>query len=39
MGIQRYELGFASAISVMVLLTTLAMTAVVWKITGFGREN
>lgn len=39
MGIQRYELGFASAISVMVLLTTLAMTAVVWKFTGFGREN
>lgn len=39
MGIQRYELGFASAISVLVLLTTLAMTAVVWKITGFGRES
>lgn len=39
MGIQRYELGYASAISVMVLLTTLALTAIVWKITGFGRDN
>jgi putative aldouronate transport system permease protein len=39
MGIQRYELGFASAISVMVLLTTLGMTAIVWKITGFGRDD
>ena len=32
MGIQRYELGLASAISVMVLLATLVMTAVVWKL-------
>jgi len=39
MGIQRYELGFASAISVMVLLTTLGMTAIVWKVTGFGRDD
>jgi putative aldouronate transport system permease protein len=39
MGIQRYELGLASAISVMVLLATLVMTAVVWKVTGFGRED
>jgi putative aldouronate transport system permease protein len=39
MGILRYELGFASAISVMVLATTLVMTAIVWKITGFGRDN
>ena len=39
MGILRYELGFASAISVMVLGSTLVMTAIVWKITGFGRDN
>lgn len=39
MGIQRYELGFASAISVLVLITTLIMTAIVWRITGFGRDN
>lgn len=39
MGIQRYELGFASAISVMVLLTTLLLTAIVWRVTGFGRDN
>lgn len=38
-GIQKYQLGFASAISVLVLLATLAMTAVVWKITGFGQED
>lgn len=38
-GIQQYELGFASAVSVMVLLTTLAMTAVVWRVTGFGRAD
>jgi putative aldouronate transport system permease protein len=37
-GIQKYEVGFASAISVLVLLATLLLTAVVWKITGFGRE-
>jgi putative aldouronate transport system permease protein len=39
MGIQRYELGFASAISVMVLLTTLLLTAIVWRVTGFGRDD
>lgn len=39
MGIQQYELGYASAISVMVLVTTLVITAIVWKITGFGRDN
>ncbi|MGC4108217.1 MAG: ABC transporter permease subunit [Thermomicrobiales bacterium] len=38
-GILKYKIGFASAISVMVLLATLAMTAVVWKITGFGQED
>ena len=38
-GILRYELGFASAISVMVLVTTLVMTAIVWKLTGFGQEE
>ena len=39
MGIQRYQIGFSSAISVLVLLTTLFMTAIVWRITGFGRDN
>lgn len=39
MGIQRYELGFASAISVMVLLTTLILTAIVWRVTGFGKDS
>lgn len=38
-GIQQYQLGFASAISVMVLLTTLFMTAIVWRVTGFGRVD
>ena len=38
-GILQYELGYASAISVMVLLTTLVMTAIVWKVTGFGRDD
>jgi putative aldouronate transport system permease protein len=39
LGIQQYELGLASAISVMVLLATLAMTAIVWRITGFGKVD
>lgn len=39
MGIQRYQLGFSSAISVLVLIATLIMTAIVWRITGFGREG
>lgn len=39
LGIQQYELGIASAISVIVLLATLLMTAVVWRITGFGRTD
>jgi putative aldouronate transport system permease protein len=38
-GIQKYEVGYASAVSVMVLLTTLALTAIVWKVTRFGRED
>lgn len=38
-GILRYELGFASAISVMVLIATLVLTAIVWRVTGFGREG
>lgn len=38
-GIQQYDVGYASAISVMVLLATLALTAVVWRVTGFGREG
>ncbi len=39
MGILRYEVGYASAISVLVLITTLGLTAVVWKLTGFGRDS
>ena len=39
MGIQKHEIGFASAISVMVLVTTLLMTAIVWRLTGFGQEG
>ena len=39
LGIQQYELGIASAISVIVLLATLLMTAVVWRITGFGKVD
>jgi len=38
-GIQKYEVGFASAVSVLVLLATLGLTAIVWKVTGFGRED
>jgi putative aldouronate transport system permease protein len=38
-GILQYELGYASAISVMVLVATLVMTAIVWKVTGFGRDE
>lgn len=38
MGIQQYEVGYASAVSVMVLVATLVLTAVVWRVTGFGRE-
>ena len=39
MGIQRYEIGFSSAISVLVLGATLIMTAIVWRVTGFGRDS
>ena len=39
MGIQRYQIGFSSAISVLVLLATLFMTAIVWRVTGFGRDT
>lgn len=39
MGIQQYKLGFSSAISVLVLIATLGMTAVVWSVTGFGRDQ
>ena len=38
-GIQRYEVGFASAVSVLVLLATLLLTAVVWRVTRFGQEG
>lgn len=39
LGIQKHELGIASAISVMVLGATLVLTAVVWPIIGFGKED
>jgi len=39
MGIQQYEVGYASAVSMMVLIATLLMTAVVWWAIGFGRED
>lgn len=39
LGIQQYELGLASAISVMVLLATLLLTAIVWRVTGFGKVD
>ena len=39
MGIQRYEVGYASAVSVLVLVTTLLLTAIVWRVTGFGRDS
>lgn len=38
-GIQQYEVGYASAVSVMVLVVTLLLTAIVWRVTGFGRES
>ena len=38
-GIQQYEVGYASAVSMMVLIATLLMTALVWKFIGFGRED
>jgi putative aldouronate transport system permease protein len=38
-GITKYDVGYASAISVMVLVATLALTAIVWRVTGFGREG
>lgn len=39
LGILQSKIGLASAISVMVLAATLVMTAIVWTITGFGREE
>jgi len=38
-GILQYEVGYASAVSVMVLVATLILTAIVWYVTGFGRET
>ncbi len=38
-GILQYEVGYASAVSVMVLVATLILTAIVWYFTGFGRET
>lgn len=39
LGILQGKIGLASAISVMVLGATLVMTAIVWTITGFGKED
>lgn len=38
-GILKFEVGVASAISMMVLLATLGLTAIVWLVTGFGKET
>lgn len=38
-GITQHKLGVASAVSVMVLGATLVLTAIVWKVVGFGRED
>lgn len=38
-GILQYEVGLASAVSVMVLVATLGLTAIVWTVTGFGKEG
>jgi putative aldouronate transport system permease protein len=38
-GILQYEVGYASAVSVMVLVVTLLLTAIVWYATGFGRDT
>jgi len=38
-GILQFEVGYASAVSVMVLVATLFLTAIVWYVTGFGREG
>jgi putative aldouronate transport system permease protein len=38
-GIQQYEVGYASAVSIMVLLATLVLTAIAWTLTGFGKEE
>lgn len=39
LGITQGKIGLASAISVMVLGATLVMTAIVWTVTGFGKEE
>ena len=39
LGILQSKIGLASAISVMVLGATLFLTAIVWWVTGFGREE
>lgn len=39
LGILQGKIGLASAISVMVLGATLVMTAIVWTVTGFGKED
>lgn len=39
LGILQNKIGLASAISVMVLGATLLMTAIVWWVTGFGKED
>ncbi len=39
LGITQGKIGLASAVSVMVLGATLLMTAIVWWVTGFGKED
>jgi putative aldouronate transport system permease protein len=38
-GILKFEVGYASAVSVLVLVATLGLTAIVWTATGFGKES
>ncbi len=38
-GIQQFKVGYASAVSVLVLAATLGLVAVAWLVTGFDREG
>lgn len=38
-GIQKFEVGIASAVSMMVLVATLLLPAIVWYVTGFKWES
>ncbi len=38
-GILQFEVGYASPVSVLVLVATLVITAMTWLVTGFGKES